>query len=184
MIISIDPGVTNCGVSRLEMKGNKLHIIEKRNIRGTRKLRGEHKEVGDQYGDRTAKVLRIMEELIEILDAHPEIKTIAIEEPFFNRKMPNAFKSLLEVVIPIRYEIAVPRGLDLALIAPKEAKMFWAGKGNVKGKEPMEEALDKKVKNGEVVFEFEYDKLTEHEIDSFAIGYTYFKLEELKNEKL
>lgn len=183
MIISIDPGVTNCGVSRMEKKGNKFYVHETINIVGTRKLRGDVGLIGERYDERTGRVMRIVETITEILDKYPEIDTIALEGPFFNPRMPNAYMSLLEVVFTIKYKIAVPRDLDVVIIAPMEVKFHWTGKGNVKGKKPMEDTLHEKIKSKEVIMDLKDKKLTEHEVDSIAVGFSHYVIKENENEK-
>lgn len=181
MIISIDPGITNCGVSLIEEKGDKLIVRDCINIVGTRKLNPDLKELTQQYGDRSGKVLRISEKIIEIIEENPDIKFIAIEAPFFNRMRPAAFESLLEVVFVVKYKVAVPRSLDLVLVAPMLVKKHWTDKGNAK-KEMMLSELEKRVKEGSVILPRPIETLTEHEIDSIAVGYTSFREKELQDE--
>lgn len=185
MIISIDPGVTACGVSVVSYKDGKLKVHETVNVKGTLKLRGEHGVIGDKFGKRTGKVYRIADTIKDMVARYKEIDYIVMEAPFYNRRAPQAFASLLEVVYGIKYIVSFILDIQMFVIAPMAIKKLWTNIGNC-GKEPMLEHMGLKVKSGDVTLPKDrtIDSLSEHEIDSVACGWAYHKLKELKDEEL
>lgn len=174
MIIAIDPGITHCGLSVLTKHNDEVIVEETQNVKGNIKLRGPFEPIGEKYGLRAGRVLRIAHVLDEMLDKYPDVDEIAVEAPFYNRARPVAFASLLEVVYALKHLVAIPRNKKFELLAPMLVKKYWYGKGNAK-KEHMEEAFHKRIKDGNLKFNYELEEeLTEHEIDSIAVGRTYF----------
>lgn len=174
MILSIDPGVTACGVAVTVLEGDELKVLDTVNVSGTLRLVGDFFIAGEKYGKRTGKVHRIISVVNGLLDKYPTIDMIALEAPFYNRRAPQAFASLLEVVYGIKYMVAIERGVDLRVMSPMAVKKVWTGKGN-SGKDIMYNSLVERLNNKQVVLpdNSTEDTLTEHEIDSIAVGYTY-----------
>lgn len=173
MFISIDPGIRFCGVSILESKKDKLKVHETTTIVGTRKIRDPKlADLAKRYGDRTGRVFKIKEVVEDLLEKYPNIKEIVMEAPFFNRFSPVAFAALLEVLHILKYEVIIPKDLKFAIIEPRTVKKWWTGSGNAK-KEAMKETLVEKVKNKSVVIDTDVEELSEHVIDSIAVGYTF-----------
>lgn len=186
MIISIDPGVTACGVSVVSYNNSKFKVHETVNVKGTLKLRGEHQIVASKYSERTGKIHRIVTVIKEFIEKYGKVDKIILEAPFYNRTRPQAFASLLEVIFAIKYLLAFSLGLQLCVLAPMAIKKVWTDVGNC-GKDLMEEHFFKKIKSKEMLIDknnVDLAIITEHQIDSVAVGYSYFKLKELRNEEL
>lgn len=175
MIISIDPGVSNCGVSRLYLDENNVVIVkESINVKGSLKLRGEHGEIAEDFDERTGKVIRICDSIDEILNSFPEINMIILEAPFIHPGRPMAVVALLEVLNAIKYRLSIIKRIKNILIAPKLVKKLFYGNGKA-DKEKMQKALKHKVNKGFIILDetINIEELTEHQIDSIAVGYSY-----------
>ena len=185
MILSIDPGVTACGVSVSELKDDKLNVLDTINVSGTLKLIGDFFHAGERYGKRTGKVHRIIGTVNDLLDKYPEITMIALEAPFYNRRAPQAFASLLEVVYGIKYMVAIKRRIDLRVMSPMTVKKVWTGKGN-SNKDAMYDELKSRLTLNLVTLPTgkTLETLTEHEIDSMAVGFTYQKLKQENSDEI
>lgn len=181
MILSIDPGINNCGLSVLDLESD---FVVKENclVKNARKFTDEEKVVETKFGNRTVKVMAIINKIKEILTKYPSIDRLIIEAPFYNALTPMAYGSLLEVIFSIKYLIVVPMNMDMKLIEPLLVKKLFSGQHMAK-KEVMRQFLIKKRDDGEIKLTANIDDLSEHEIDSIAIGYVHYLsvLEERNN---
>lgn len=176
MIISIDPGVTHCGVSVIHERGpGKVECIATANVVGGRKLGSHLKDIVDLHGERQGKLFRICEQITKYMDDY-NIKAIVIEAPFFSSRSPRAFEALLDVVHAVKYIVAIPKEMKLITLEPTLVKKVFTGKGNA-NKDVMEEFFDNLVDSKHIVIPPDTDGLTEHQIDSIAVGYSYFNME-------
>lgn len=184
VILSIDPGINNCGLSVLNLTPN-FTVTETWLIKNARKFTDEEKIIETKFGNRTVKILAITNKIKELLKIHPTINQLIIEAPFYNALTPMAYGSLLEVIFSIKYLIVIPLQLDMKLIEPLLVKKLFSGH-HVAKKEVIKQFLINKMNNGDIKFIGDIDKLSEHEIDSIAIGYVHylFLLEELSFENL
>ena len=181
MVISIDPGVTHCGVSVVKNMGvGKVTVLDHVNVRGSRKLQEEYLEVAESHGERTGKLFRICSAIKEYLLKYPKITHIVVEAPFFSARSPRAFEALLDVIHAIKYIVSIPEAIELISLEPTLVKKVFTGKGNSK-KEIMLEYINKKIDSKDILVE-ERESLTEHEIDSIAVGYTFFNMEKVAVE--
>ena len=181
MILSIDPGINNCGLSVLDLEADFV-VSETWLVKNARKFTDEEKIVETKFGNRTVKVMAIINKIKELLATYPSIDRLIIEAPFYNALTPMAYGSLLEVIFSIKYLIIVPMNLDMKLIEPLLVKKLFSGQHMAK-KEVMKQFLIKKRDEGEIKFIGNIDELSEHEIDSIAIGYVHYLsvLEERSN---
>ncbi|NTW91117.1 MAG: hypothetical protein HGA35_04215 [Erysipelotrichaceae bacterium] len=84
-----------------------------------------------------------------------------------------AYGSLLEVIFSIKYTIIIPNELVMKLVEPLLVKKLFA-KQHMASKEVIKQFLFKKRDDGEIKITKEIETLSEHEIDSIAIGYVHY----------
>lgn len=181
MILSIDPGINNCGLSVLDLE-TQFEVKENVLIKNARKFTDEEKVVETRFGNRTVKVMAIINKITEILVKYPSIDALIIEAPFYNALTPMAYGSLLEVIFSIKYLIVIPNQLGMKLVEPLLVKKLFSGQHMAK-KEVMKQFLIRKRDDGEIKISGDVEALSEHEIDSVAIGYVHYLslLEERSN---
>jgi len=172
MILTIDPGINNCGVAIIDLSST-FKVIEITNIKNIRKLTDSEKDIELKYGLRTVKVLSIHKVLLDLINRY-NITSFVIEAPFYNALTPVAFGSLLEVIMSIKYSIIIPNNINLKLIEPLLVKKVFTNKSQAK-KELMRESLISKINANTILLNEEVSSLTEHEVDAIAVGFTYFK---------
>ncbi len=182
MILSIDPGVNNCGIAVADTTTG-FDVKHTRCVRNARKFTDSEKIVEKEFNARVVKVSHILDSVNEVLDTYPQIDGIAIETPFYSALTPLAYGSLMEVISAIKYNILVPRNLKFRMIEPLLIKrMFITTKmtKGMTGKEVIKRFLLTKIADGHILYTGDVEALTEHEIDAIAIGFVanMFKLEE------
>lgn len=182
MIIAIDPGVTHCGISIMEkLECGTVKLLHRENVRGARTLKTERlKVIETQQGKRTAKIMRITDTISGLMETFGEPEYIVFEAPFYSRFSPNAFASLLEVLDSVRYVLAIPMEIPIALFEPSVIKKCFAEHGGAK-KDGMLEALHKRLEDKTLLLDTDVDltDISEHEVDSTGIGYTFFNYEKV-----
>ncbi len=181
MILSIDPGINNCGLSVLDLD-TQFEVKENVLVKNARKFTDEEKVVETRFGNRTVKVMAIINKIKEILVKYPSIDALIIEAPFYNALTPMAYGSLLEVIFSIKYLVVIPNQLGMKLVEPLLVKKLFSGQHMAK-KEVMKQFLIRKRDDGEIKIAGDVEALSEHEIDSVAIGYVHYLslLEERQN---
>lgn len=176
MLLSIDPGVNNCGIAVIDIT-DKFTVIETYNVTNTRKFTEEEKQVEKEFGARVVKVNSIMHHVERLLNLHPSADHVVIEAPFYNALTPLAYGSLLEVITAIKYRVLIPRGIHFTMVEPLLVKRLFINvkldKG-LKRKEVMKDFLYKKVNSGDIITSINIDELTEHEVDAIAVGFSRF----------
>lgn len=182
MILSIDPGVNNCGMVVADTTGT-FEVKHAICVKNARKFTPVEKEVEKEFNTRVVKVQHILDSLNVLLDTYPDVESIAIESPFYSALTPLAYGSLMEVISAIKYNILVPRKLKFRMIEPLLIKRMFINSRMTKGmtkKEVMREFLVTKIKDGHIIYTGDVDALSEHEVDAVAIGFVanMFKLEE------
>ncbi len=178
MILSIDPGINNCGLAVVKVHNEKAMVLEHINVKNAGRLSDAEKMMEAAYGPRVVKISRINAQVQRLLSAHPEISACAIEAPFYSALTPLAYGSLLEVISAIKYQVIVPTGLPVKMIEPLTVKKMFLRSKLIKGmtaKQVMRDFLVGKVTCGEIVLPEGTvgEDLTEHEIDAIAVGYVY-----------
>ena len=170
MILSIDPGINFCGLSVLDISSN-FTVVDSVLVKNTRRFTDEEKLVEAEYGNRVVKIQAIVRTVLELL-AKYNFDTIVIEAPFYNALTPVAFGSLLEVIGAIRYLIVIPNHLRFKLIEPLLAKKLFTSR-SLASKELIKQFLISKKEDGSITISIDIEALSEHEIDSIAIGFSY-----------
>lgn len=160
-----------CGIALVEAKGNKLKIIETHLVKNARKFTDEEKELEIKHGTRYVKVLAIVNKITEILDK-TGVKLLVIEAPFYSALTPVAFGSLLEVILAIKYTIAIERELELSMVEPTLVKKVFTGNGRAK-KEMMKDFCVSMKQSKVLITKVNVEEISEHEIDAIAVAYTY-----------
>lgn len=174
MLLSIDPGVNNCGLAVVDYIGP-FTVLETFNVNNARRFTDAEKIIEKEFGARVVKVNHILDHVKRMLAAHPCVDHVVIEAPFYSALTPLAYGSLLEVISAIKYSLLIPQSLRYTMAEPLLVKRAFINvkldKG-LKKKEVMRQFLEKKVAAGEVLLPAAVDTLTEHEIDAIAVGFS------------
>ena len=184
MLLSIDPGLNNCGLAISDI-GDRYKVLETHNIKNSRKFNEVEKTLEAFYNARVVKIAFIESTIRGFLEKYKDIDEVAIEAPFYHASTPMAYSSLLEVISAIKYKILIPMGLKITMVEPLLVKkMFITDKltKGMNGKQYMKEFLKKRVIAGDIVYEGDIELLTEHEIDAIGVGFTSKLLEKGKQE--
>lgn len=172
-ILAIDPGVSRLGWSIVLYHPKNGNIIIKRfgTIEAKKIVsRVNYKEQTDIYGKRFVALLLLQEKITEILTTHKPDYVVA-ENSFFCSRFPNAFSSLVQVLMMLDTVVYKLLSGVVYKIAPKQAKLIISGAGtaNKDGVQTAIASLDK--------LQFQQNKsaedLNEHEADSIAVGYAF-----------
>ena len=173
MIISIDPGINNCGVSVIDI-ATQFEVKESHLVKNTRKFTDPEKAVETIYGSRTVKVQAILTKLEELLVKYPDVTMLTIEAPFYNALTPMAYGSLLEVIFAVKYDFILKHNLQFKLIEPLLVKKHFAKNHQAK-KEHMRQFMHTRKTDGSIIMpNINVDDMSEHEIDSVAVGFVYY----------
>lgn len=173
MILSIDPGVNNCGVAVVDYS-TCFKVAEVFNVTNARKFTQEEKLVEAKFGARVVKVNNILSQVEGCLLRHPRVNHVTIEAPFYNALTPLAYGSLLEVISAIKYRLLLPMGLAFSMTEPLVVKKVFLSVKINKGttaKEVMRRFMEQKVKDKIIVVGKPVQEMTEHEIDAIAIAF-------------
>lgn len=177
MLMSIDPGINNCGVAIIEPnKTNVLNVTYLLNIAGNRKFTPEEKKMEEVYGTRVVKVANILSTLDALVKLH-NVKIITVEAPFYNALTPAAYGALVEVVSAIKHCIAIPNSCSYSVTEPLRIKKLFIQEKltNAKTKKDVMRYFMNKLVNEKVItVPKTVEEMTEHEIDAVAIGYAFY----------
>lgn len=171
MFLSIDPGISNCGLSVINTNES-FKVLETHLVKNARKFTDEEKLIEQQYGSRTVKVKAIITKIKEFLVNYPDIDLIVVEAPFYSALTPSSYAALLEVIIAIKYDIVLKCQLKFSTIEPLLVKKLFTNHG-MASKEAMRQFLVKKKEDGSIDIPYNIDDLSEHEIDAVAVGFVY-----------
>lgn len=169
-LLAIDPGKHHLGISIHELEtrsGRYVSIdIESMVVDRTYGRRGLSDEVVSVSDRCLTKIRDRVYDLVQDYD----ISFFVYESPFYNPRMPGAYGSLCEVVACLRQAV-IDSNPDVYIdsMSPQNIKKGM-GAGGTKGKEIM---FEKVLATKEMIDVLNYDPrdLTEHCIDSLAIGY-------------
>lgn len=173
MLLSIDPGVNNCGVSVVDYS-EVFRVVEVFNVNNARKFSPEEKVQELKFGTRVVKVTNILNQLSSCLDRYPGIDRVSIEAPFYNALTPVAYGSLLEVITAIKYNLLLPRAIPFSMTEPLLVKKLFIGQKitrDTTAKAVMRLFMEKKVADKLIFVDKLVEEMTEHEIDAIAIAY-------------
>lgn len=171
IILSIDPGLNNTGISILDLT-NEFKVLETTLVKNTRKFTDSEKIIEQKFGNRVVKVSAILSAINELVSKY-NIKDIIIEAPFYNALTPMAYGSLLEVIYSIKYTIVVNKDINFKLVEPLLVKKLFT-KNHLAGKELIKFHLSRMIDSKEIFMDKDINELSEHEIDSIAIGYVHY----------
>ena len=170
-MLSLDPGIAFTGIS-INDTSEGFRVVETHIVKNNRAFTPEEKVIEKSQGPRAVKLLAIINKFKSLLERF-NIEMIVIEAPFYNALTPQAYGSLLEVVFGLKYSVLVPMDLKYRLIEPTLVKKLFTSHGMAK-KEMMKQFLISKIATGEIKMDKSIESLTEHEIDSIAIGYVHW----------
>ena len=170
-VLSLDPGIAFTGIS-INDTSEGFRVVETHIVKNNRAFTPEEKVIEKSQGPRAVKLLAIINKFKSLLERF-NIEMIVIEAPFYNALTPQAYGSLLEVVFGLKYSVLVPMDLKYRLIEPTLVKKLFTSHGMAK-KEMMKQFLISKIATGEIKMDKSIESLTEHEIDSIAIGYVHW----------
>ena len=173
-ILSIDPGLTNMGISLIEydLLTNTKTILRYLTITGKSLLKNQ-KEMQQHFETRHIIVWELEPLIMQMVeDEKPDF--VVVEEPFAHSFI-NAYAALVIVVQAIRTAVKKTLGRDIYLIAPKEAKKAIS-KDGTSNKDAVQEAI---LKNPSIVIKVSkqnsVEPLTEHAADSIAVGVAFIQ---------
>lgn len=183
--LSIDPGLNFCGISIITFKktdneNGEFRVVDTILVKNARKFTDAEKVIESKFGNRTVKVLSIINAIRWLLDKF-EIDGIVIEAPFYNALTPMAYGSLLEIIFAIKYSLVADSDLKFKLIEPLAIKKVFTNISQAT-KEQMKKFLIAKISDGSILLNKDPECLSEHEIDSIAVGFVYV-LTELSGDK-
>ena len=170
----LDPGLNNTGVSvyRIDQYDCKVLSIEAGTLKAIRLI--DDSGIDDEvHEERVIKRLQMGRGLRAWLEIYrPDI--VVTESPFFDRKKPNSFQILSEVLTTLYDEVLrYNRMVRFQKLAPQAVKKSL-GVAGIKGKEIVKEAVEKTPLIMEH-FSRGIDHLDEHAIDATAVGYAWLK---------
>ena len=172
MLLSIDPGIGNFGLSVIDHSCD-FKVIDTVNVRLVKKLSEENKILEKKYSLRTVRVLNILKTVNEYIDTYKPTM-VTIEAPFYHSLTPMAYSALLEVIFAIKYNILIPKDLPFKLIEPLLIKKLFTS-NSLASKDLIKQFLITKIADKDIFMEKDIELLSEHEIDSIAIGYVFVK---------
>lgn len=169
-MLAIDPGKHHLGASihTLDVRTGDYLNIKVHSINVDR--HGCRFELDDEYTSITDRCIDKVSRHVTDLILDYDVCFLAYESPFYNPSRPAAYGSLCEIVSCIRLAaIRARSNILIDCMSPQNIKKGM-GAGGTKGKEIM---FEKVLGTSELmdVLEDDRDSLTEHCIDSIAIGY-------------
>lgn len=169
-MLCVDPGKHHIGISVHELytRTGEYKRIDIETLRVASHFQSwttdnEFNSITDQC---LLKIRRHIQDVAEDYD----VSFFAYESPFYNPRMPGAYGSLCEVVACCRQAVLdYSPYIYIDCMSPQNVKKGM-GAGGTKGKEIMHQKV---TGNEELMSVLEYDvsDLTEHCIDSIAVGY-------------
>lgn len=179
-IMSIDPGLNNCGVASYEMEygTNRVLSIDAFTlvIDKVRDISGLDDET---FSERVIKLYKLKEALKQVFQIYNPSQVVC-ESPFFNRFRPTAYSALVEVLNVIRSSvIEYNMNIHFSTIEPLLIKKI-VGAGMMKGKLDVKDAVSK---NEFIMARLikHLDTLDEHAIDAIAIGFSFLNISGVYN---
>jgi len=174
LIMGIDPGINNCGVSigRYYPKTDFLREVTRTTLHANAQAKKDNKQDSKLYGS-TYSLLVLERMFGQLLDEY-QPRYVACEDAFYNPRTPNAYASLKSCILSFK-RVLYYRKQNLYLIAPKQAKaIVYEGTAS---KEAVQSAIlklpDFKVRDTK---ENPAVEMVEHEADALAIMYTFKKI--------
>jgi Holliday junction resolvasome RuvABC endonuclease subunit len=158
VIMSVDPGTVNCGISFWELN-EKMEVTK---IVSYNLHMNENLPVFNRIIDLEYKIDQLVKEFKPIW--------LAIEAGFINRLRPAAYGPIANTIFVIERVIYFYNGFNtFTEIPPKRVKQLIGATGSA-DKDDVKNAVSK-IK--EITNLIDINQLTEHQIDSLAIGYVF-----------
>jgi Holliday junction resolvasome RuvABC endonuclease subunit len=173
-IMAVDPGLNKTGISIFNIELSTKQIIS---IDSTT-LVNDHLPDNLPYFEeelpvRLLKLHKLRNAFLSLLEQNQPIG-VAIESPFYNPGMPNAYGALTEVVTMFRGTIAdYNHNIMVRMVEPLLAKKTIGAKLNNDKGEVKRAIINNQDLSRSLTTHI--DLLDEHSIDSVAIGYTFLK---------
>ncbi len=171
VFLSIDPGLNNTGIAVIDPMFN-CKVLETILVKNTRKFTDAEKLVEARYGHRAVKVNAILAQLNHVLERYQPTQIVS-EAPFYNHQTPAAYGSLVEIVVSIKYNVAMKHQLDFFTVEPLLVKKFFTSRG-MAPKDLMKQFLRSRKADGSILIDSDVETLSEHEIDAVAVGYAHY----------
>lgn len=169
--LSIDPGLNNTGIAVVDISSG-FKIIETVNVKNARKFTDAEKIIDVKYGSRAVKVMSIIERIDSLLQQYKPTCLVS-EAPFYSALTPAAYGSLVEIVVSIKYNVAMKHDIDFFTVEPLLVKKYFTNKG-MAAKELMKQFLKLRQADGTIHITTDVDTMTEHEIDAVAVGFSHY----------
>lgn len=166
-IIGIDPGSSYLGLSTFWIDPKTLEIqkVYSKTLYGARYIQNER--VNQVFGSTQSMLSGHRKYLLNHFNT---VRPMAVfcESPFYNSRMPAAFGSLMKTLEYIKNACMLSDPyMHFATVDPSTAKKAIGASGGSRDKADMLEALKKCDFYDKIIFE----GVTEHAVDSVAIGY-------------
>lgn len=170
-MICVDPGFNNLGVSifKIETRTGRILDIQIETI--VTDKAPSYSGFSDEYVPERLFKLRKIYDNFKTLCRHYNPAILAHETPFYNPRMPAAFGSLVEVLDAVKNAtLNWNSNIYIEGLSPQSVKK-GVGAAGKKGKDVMMDAV-LSIPEIKDVIDFPLDELTEHCIDSMAVGWT------------
>lgn len=170
-VVGIDPGSTFLGLSTIYFDVSSLEItqIHSKTLYGSRYIQNE--KINDSFGGTQSMLIGHRKYLWNHFNLVSPLGVFC-ESPFYNSRMPAAFGSLIKTLEYIKNAcILHDPYMKFATVDPPTAKKAIGASGGSRDKADMIKALEKMPFYKNIIFE----EVTEHAVDSVAIGYWGYK---------
>lgn len=171
-ILSIDPGSINTGIAIISIENDMIQSIDARTIE-VMKIRDRVGYDVDSQPEKLIRLSNLARLFTDIVDRYKPI-AVACESPFYNRKFPMAYGTLLTIMNNFQMALAnYNQTIPFFTIEPRTVKSA-VGAISLVGKDPVRDAVSRipAIMNTLVP---PLHSLDEHSIDAIAVGYAYLK---------
>ena len=171
-ILSIDPGSVNTGIAIISIENDMIRSIDARTIEPM-KLKDRVGYDVDFQPEKLIRLSNLAHTFIDIVDRYKPI-AVACESPFYNRRFPMAYGTLLTILNNFQMALAqYNQTIPFRTIEPRVVKSA-VGAISIIGKDPVRDAVSKipSIMNTLIP---PLHSLDEHSIDAIAVGYAYLK---------
>lgn len=170
-IISVDPGLSNLGLSIFTVKAS-IHNYSIQSIYSETLRPNSCYERYEHHDNNSTKYNELLNYLSWKINVNKPIAIVS-EDSFYYESMPAAFKSVTTAICALRSAISMTnRNIMFQTLAPLNVKKHIGV--SVKGKEAVKAAV-LSLPDLQPVLPNNFEYLDEHAIDSIAVGYSYLK---------
>lgn len=171
-ILAIDPGLNNTGISIFDVAVSPFKILKIHSFTLKADYLIDRSGLSDEsFSERMHKRFSAREAIVGITKSYrPSV--VVSESPFFDRKRPSSFATLVEVITTYFDAIvAVDPLITFSIVEPLLVKKVLGVAGQ-KGKEVVIEAVSKLEVLREAL-DVPFKNLDDHAVDSIAVGYAW-----------